>query len=261
MYVETEVGGKKLQATGDTVADTVYMAKELADEIHLPYKKERGYVQGFNAKSLPIHGVARGADIRIGPWKGKIDITVAPLDDQKFYLVMDFLDKARTFIVPHANTLFIMADGQAHAIPMKRNAEKERVLSALQFSIQQEPGYLAAFKRDEGPMCIKATTQPRKKAPRKKRAHRKTRCKHTRGQNAEKKASSHSIQVQGTSPRKKGHPHENQAAMTTSPNLVGEDVTGRFRMHWIFRDLSRSCSRGFHNVPQSSTQFHTCVDL
>ena len=34
MYVETEVGGKKLQATVDTGADTVYMAKELADEIH-----------------------------------------------------------------------------------------------------------------------------------------------------------------------------------------------------------------------------------
>jgi len=99
MYVETEVGGKKLQATVDTGADTVYMAKELADEIHLSYKKERGYVKGVNAKSLPIHGVARGADIRIGPWKGKIDITIAPLDDRKFYLRMDFLDTARAFIV------------------------------------------------------------------------------------------------------------------------------------------------------------------
>jgi len=119
MYVETEVGGKKLQAVVVTEADTVYMAKELADEIHLPYKKERGYVKGVNEKSLPIHGVAHGADIRIGPWKGKIDITIAPLDDRKFYLGMDFLDKARAFIVPYASTLFIMVDGQAHAIPMK----------------------------------------------------------------------------------------------------------------------------------------------
>jgi len=122
MYVETEVGGKKLQATVDTGADTVYMAKELTDEIHLPYKKERGYVKGVNAKSLPIHGITRGTDIRIGPWNCKIDITVTPLDDQKFYLGMDFLDKARAFIVPYASTLFIMADGQAHAIPMKWDA-------------------------------------------------------------------------------------------------------------------------------------------
>jgi len=81
MHVETEVGGMKLQPTVDTGVDTIYMAKELADEIHLPYKRERGYVKGVNAKSLPIHGVARGADIQIGPWKGKVDITVAPLDD------------------------------------------------------------------------------------------------------------------------------------------------------------------------------------
>ena len=78
----------------DTRADTVYMAKELADEICLPYKKKRGYVKGFRAKNLPIHGITRGTDIRIGPWKGRIDITVLPLDDQKFYLGMDFFDRA-----------------------------------------------------------------------------------------------------------------------------------------------------------------------
>ena len=117
--MDTEVGGKKLQATVDTGADTVYMAKELADEIHLPYQKERGYVKGVNAKSLPIHGVARGVDIRVGPWRAKIDITVAPLDDRKFYLGMDFLDKARAFIVPYPSILFIMADGQAHEILMR----------------------------------------------------------------------------------------------------------------------------------------------
>jgi len=44
---------------------------------------------------------------------------------------MGFLDKARAFIVPYASTLFIMVDGQAHTIPMKRDAEKERVLPVL----------------------------------------------------------------------------------------------------------------------------------
>jgi len=51
--------------------------------------------------------LARGTDIRIGLWKSKVDITIAPLDDRKFYLGMDFLDSAKTFIVPYANTLFI----------------------------------------------------------------------------------------------------------------------------------------------------------
>jgi len=92
MYVDTGSGGKKLQATVDMGVDKVYMAKELTDEISLPYKKEKGYVKGVNAESLPIHGVARGTNIQVGAWKGKVDITVAPLDDRKFYVGMDFLN-------------------------------------------------------------------------------------------------------------------------------------------------------------------------
>lgn len=42
MFVETEIGGKTFKALVDTGADTVYMAKELADEIGLPYTKEKG---------------------------------------------------------------------------------------------------------------------------------------------------------------------------------------------------------------------------
>jgi len=103
---------------------------------------------------LPIHGIARDADIQIGPWKGKVDITVAPLDDRKIYLGMDFLDRAKAFIVPYASNLFITADGQVHSIPMRREAKKERMLPALRFSKDKEPDYLATLKRDARPMCV-----------------------------------------------------------------------------------------------------------
>ncbi|KAJ8748649.1 hypothetical protein K2173_008094 [Erythroxylum novogranatense] len=53
----------------DTGADTIYMAKELAKKIGLPYKKEKGYVKGVNAKKLPIEGVAHGIAIRISQWQ------------------------------------------------------------------------------------------------------------------------------------------------------------------------------------------------
>ena len=42
MYVETLINDKSLQALFDTRADTVYMAKELADEVGLSYIKEGG---------------------------------------------------------------------------------------------------------------------------------------------------------------------------------------------------------------------------
>jgi len=83
MYVETEVRDKKLQTTFDIEADIVYMEKELADKIGLPYKKEKGYIKRLNVKSLSIYGVVLGADIKIGPLRGKFDITVTPLGQRK----------------------------------------------------------------------------------------------------------------------------------------------------------------------------------
>ena len=68
----------------DTGADTVYIAKELANEIGLSDTKERAFVKGVNARSLPIDGGASGAQIQIGGWKGKVNITVPPLDEVLF---------------------------------------------------------------------------------------------------------------------------------------------------------------------------------
>ena len=45
----------------DTKADTAYMAKELANKVGLSYTKEKGFIKGVNARSLPIEGIARGA--------------------------------------------------------------------------------------------------------------------------------------------------------------------------------------------------------
>ena len=150
--METIINGKQLQAMLDTVADTVYMAKELAKEVGLSYTKEKGFVKGVNARSLPIEGVARGALIQIGQWKGKADITVAPLDDKKFYLGIDFLDMVKAFLMPHTNTMCIMETGEPCVIPVKREANEKTMLSALQVSRgfkKKEPTFLATLRMEE----------------------------------------------------------------------------------------------------------------
>jgi len=62
--------------------------------------------------------------MQIEPWRGKADITIASLNDKKFYLGMDFLDRVNAFIVPYASTFSITVDGQAHAIPVRGEVEK-----------------------------------------------------------------------------------------------------------------------------------------
>jgi len=52
----------------DVGANTVCTTRELADEVSFSYTKEKGFVKGFNARSLTIEGVARGALIQISRW-------------------------------------------------------------------------------------------------------------------------------------------------------------------------------------------------
>ena len=150
MYVETLIKGKPLNAMLDTGADTVYMAKELADEVGLLYKKEGGFIKGVNAQSLAIHGVARDTDIKIGQWQGKIDITVAPIDDKKFYLGIDFIDMVKATLNPSTNTMCIM-EGQPCVVPLRREIG-DGLLSAIQFTKgvrRREPTYLASLKSND----------------------------------------------------------------------------------------------------------------
>jgi len=51
MYMETIINGKLVQAMLDTGAKTVYMAKELANEVGLPYTKEKGYMKEVNVRA------------------------------------------------------------------------------------------------------------------------------------------------------------------------------------------------------------------
>eukprot|EP00257_Ricinus_communis_P019332 XP_015578290.1 uncharacterized protein LOC107261709 [Ricinus communis] len=160
MYVETNIGGRSIQAMVDTGADMVYMAKEVADSIKLPYKKEKGFIKGVNAKRLPIIGVARGTNIRIGQWQGKVDITIAPIVDQRFYLGMDFLDMVKAFLVPYTNTMCIMENGQPCVVPIKRELSQDKMVSAIQLSKgvkRKEPTFLATPKMEEGTHAGEAT--------------------------------------------------------------------------------------------------------
>lgn len=154
MYVETEIKGKSIKALVDTGADTMYMAKELADEMGLVYMMEKGYFMGVNANSLPIDGVARDTPIRIGQWQGKADITIAPIDDKKFDLGIDFIDKVKAFLVPYANTMCIMEKGQPCVVLVIREIDESKMLCALQHSKglkKKEPTFIATLKMNEVP--------------------------------------------------------------------------------------------------------------
>ena len=63
---------------------------------------------------------------------------------------LHFLDMVKAFIVPHASALFNIGKGQAYAIRMRQEAEKERLLLDILLLKNGELHFLVVLSRDEG---------------------------------------------------------------------------------------------------------------
>ncbi|RVX00151.1 hypothetical protein CK203_026595 [Vitis vinifera] len=95
MYVEALVNGKATKALVDTGATHNFVSEDEARRLELQASKEGGWLKAVNSAAKPSHGVARGVTMHIGSWEGRVDFTVAPMDDFKMVLGMDFLQKVR----------------------------------------------------------------------------------------------------------------------------------------------------------------------
>ncbi|RVW70687.1 hypothetical protein CK203_062025 [Vitis vinifera] len=91
MYVEALVNKKGTKALVDTGATHNFVSKDEIRRLELQASKERGWLKAVNSTTKPSHGVAREVTMHIGSWEGRVDFTVAPMDDFKMVLGMDFL--------------------------------------------------------------------------------------------------------------------------------------------------------------------------
>ena len=91
MYVEAKVNGMSTKAMIDTGTTHNFVSEEEARRLKLSTSKEAGWLKAVKSTAKPSQGVARGVTIKIRPWEGKIDFTVAPMNDFKIVIGMDFL--------------------------------------------------------------------------------------------------------------------------------------------------------------------------
>ena len=85
------MNGMSAKAMIDTGATHNFVSEEEARRLKLRTSKEAGWLKAVNSVVKPSQGVARGVTMKIGSWEGKIDFTVAPMDNFKIVIGMDFL--------------------------------------------------------------------------------------------------------------------------------------------------------------------------
>ena len=117
MYMEALVNGKATKALVDTGATHKFVLEDEARRLELQASKEGGWLKAVNSVAKPSHGVARGVTMHIGSWKGRVNFTVAPMDDFKMVLGMDFLQKVKAVPLPFLRSMAILEKKKPCMVP------------------------------------------------------------------------------------------------------------------------------------------------
>ena len=152
MYVEAKVNGMSAKAMIDTGATHNFVSEEDARRLKLQTSKEAGWLKAVNSTAKPSQGVARGMTMKIGPWEGKIDFTMAPMDDFKIVIGMDFLRQVRAVPIPFLRSMATLEEETPCMVPtITESKAKTPMLLAIQLEKglkKNEVTYLAALKED-----------------------------------------------------------------------------------------------------------------
>ncbi|RVX18884.1 hypothetical protein CK203_006867 [Vitis vinifera] len=141
------------KALVDTGATHNFVSEDEARRLELQASKEGGWLKAVNSAAKPSHGVARGVTMHIGSWEGRVDFTVAPMDDFKMVLGMDFLQKVKAVPLPFLRSMAILEEEKPCMVPtVTEGTLKTPMLSAMQVKKglkREEVTYLATLKEEK----------------------------------------------------------------------------------------------------------------
>ncbi|KAK2995574.1 hypothetical protein RJ640_000050 [Escallonia rubra] len=108
LYMEAKLNGKPAQMMVDTGATHNFVTMEEAKWLGLKVVGGGGWLKSVNTNAKPLQGVARQVEMCLGSWKGLVDFSVAPMDDFKVVIGLDFLRQVNALVSPYRNTVHIM---------------------------------------------------------------------------------------------------------------------------------------------------------
>ncbi|XP_040948667.1 uncharacterized protein [Gossypium hirsutum] len=152
MFVDIIVTDRKLNALVDTGASDLFMSKKMVKELGLKVEEDSGRIKTVNSESIPITGVAKGVELKLGEWTGKATIKVILLDDYDFVVGLSLFDRLNVYIHPSENYMMISDSNHRYMVRMKRKGNMEgKTLSAIQFAKgvrRNKVSYLATLRNN-----------------------------------------------------------------------------------------------------------------
>ncbi|KAK2992294.1 hypothetical protein RJ640_020287 [Escallonia rubra] len=157
LYVEAKLNGKPTKVMVDTGATHNFVTREEATRLGLKVVSGGGWLKSVNTDAKPLQGTARQVEMCLGTWRGLVDFSVAPMDDFKVVIGLDFLRQVNALVSPYSNAVHIMEKGASCVVPMSAGTSSAKALSSMQLSAMQlvkgikkgETTYLAALKMED----------------------------------------------------------------------------------------------------------------
>ncbi|KAK2966295.1 hypothetical protein RJ640_018106 [Escallonia rubra] len=157
LYVEAKLNGKPAQVMVDTGATHNFVTMEEAKRLGLKVVGGGGWLKSVNTNAKPLQGAARQVEMCLGSWRGLVDFSVAPMDDFKVVIGLDFLRQVNALVSPYSNAVHIMEKGVSCAVPTSGGTSSAKTLASMQLSAMQivkgvkkgEATYLAALKMED----------------------------------------------------------------------------------------------------------------
>ncbi|KAK2967931.1 hypothetical protein RJ640_010541 [Escallonia rubra] len=118
LYVEAKFNGKPTKVMVDTGATHNFVTMEEAKRLGLKVVGSGGWLKSVNTNAKPLQGAARQVEMSIGSWRGLVDFSVAPMDDFKVVIGLDFLRQVNALVSPYSNAVHIMEKGALCVVPM-----------------------------------------------------------------------------------------------------------------------------------------------
>ena len=140
MYLELLLNGRLTKALVDTGATHNFISREEAERLGLQWEQKESRMKAVNSEAKAIYGVARDVPVRIHNWSGRIALSVAPMDDFKVILGMEFLRSNKAVPMPHLNVVSFESESQPCMVTAMTGKPCERLVSALQLKRGMKSG-------------------------------------------------------------------------------------------------------------------------
>ncbi|XP_075108797.1 uncharacterized protein LOC107762620 [Nicotiana tabacum] len=158
MFVELKVNGKPLHALIDTGATHNYLSSTQVERLGLVVQKSKGRVKAINSPPQTLGGTTTNVPVKLGPYKGSIDLRIAIIDDFDIIVGLEFMRQTNTIPVPFANMLLMMGENGAKpctipCFPIKMAAENISAMQLEKVVNRHEPQVQATLRSNNQPSC------------------------------------------------------------------------------------------------------------